>query len=215
MKFGFGCQLCSARGAGEDMTPQWSNLRAPFNNDACVNFSLFHVRRHNGLCHTRVPITTATTCDKSLIFLHKHSVNNMTVILLKGDTSTHTWCILKIEAYEFDMSYSKTRWGYSLKVRLRWKPSHNMTIWGSRTCTLPALDLETTCHDDVLILRKHRYFNPWGHSRRTRENLSGNSFEPPNKARHDPTRKLEKWTIVIRLPFFSLKRNNNLRNLHA
>ena len=30
------------------MTSQYSNLRAPFNNDACVNnFLLFQARRHN------------------------------------------------------------------------------------------------------------------------------------------------------------------------
>ena len=35
--------------ASEARTSQWPNLRAPFNNDACVNnLPLFQARRHNG-----------------------------------------------------------------------------------------------------------------------------------------------------------------------
>ena len=45
---------------------------------------------------TRVLITTTTTLDESLMFWHRHSENNTTVILLTGDTSPHTWCVLKI-----------------------------------------------------------------------------------------------------------------------
>ena len=62
----------SVRGASEAMTSQWFNIRAPFNNNACVNnFLLFQARRKNDQwqpdkLHTRVSITTATTCDKKI-----------------------------------------------------------------------------------------------------------------------------------------------------
>ena len=37
--------------------------------------------------HTRAPITRATTCDEILISCLRHSVNDMTVILLKEEQS--------------------------------------------------------------------------------------------------------------------------------
>ena len=72
---------------------------------------------------TRVPITTATTCDESLIlFLHGYSVNNTTVILLTGKrVHTHDafrkkrlrnliWVIPK----QSEVIHQRLRW--------RWKP---------------------------------------------------------------------------------------------
>ena len=41
--------MSTAREAGEIITSQWSNLRAPFNNDGRINnFPLFQARRHIG-----------------------------------------------------------------------------------------------------------------------------------------------------------------------
>ena len=98
MTFGLECQLCSACGASEAMTSQWSNLRTTFNNivsttSHCSKRDVTMVSGSQATLHTRVPITTATTYDESLIFLHRHSENNTTVILLTRDTSPHTWCI--------------------------------------------------------------------------------------------------------------------------
>ena len=49
MMFDLECQLHSALEASEAMTSQWFNVRAPFQNDACVNnFPLFQARRNSG-----------------------------------------------------------------------------------------------------------------------------------------------------------------------
>ena len=71
MTFGLGCQLRSACRASKATTSQWSNLRAPFNN----NVPLFQARRNNdqsgsqATLHMRVPITTTILGDENITFL--------------------------------------------------------------------------------------------------------------------------------------------------
>ena len=48
MTFGLWCQLRCSRAACDAVTSQWSNLRTPFNNNACVNkLPLFQAKRNN------------------------------------------------------------------------------------------------------------------------------------------------------------------------
>ena len=80
MSFGLERQLCSARGVNEVMTSQWSNLRAPFHNHACVkNFSLSQATRHN----VQWPGNNAHTCTD-------HNGNNN--VRWKFDFLTQTFC---------------------------------------------------------------------------------------------------------------------------
>ena len=112
MKFSLGCQLRSARGACETMTPLWSNLRARHLKIAlmsatfdCSKRDVTVVSGSQAKLHTRVPIKTPTTCDKGLSF-DRHSVTDMAIITLNGYTSLHTWYFHKIGTWEFDMSSS-------------------------------------------------------------------------------------------------------------
>ena len=114
----------------------WSNLRAPLNNDACVNnFPLFQARRHNGsveawqqcthVCRSQRQQRAMKVCyfDTAILWITRLS------FYWQGKRVPTHDAFRKKETSEFDMSYSKTKWGYSLRAAMKMKTSPQFFQW--------------------------------------------------------------------------------------